>query len=298
MAAADLRRPPARAGAPPGTARRRHGHLPRELGSYDDPLGHEHRLLAIPARAGSILLVDRDLHEPGEERLIAHLCSDEPPENARLTCARYLEADEGARRCRRVVPADHGREPLFAAAKHHDCGDAHEVRDPLQRVRLELLATRMSIPELRWTRTPAGGAREVLSLREAIASLERYEPLCEMTRRSLARHREDQCVSVTVLRAELGRVLESPIVLNRALREAVLERVRRDQTSMSEIAVRCGRCKRDARGNVSGETSWLARRIGILPEGGQREPTRWIHSDVLALIARQGLGISPREVEL
>jgi hypothetical protein len=68
--------------------------------------------------------------------------------------------------------------------------------------------------------------------------------------------------------------------------------------SLSEIAIRCGRVKRDHRGNESGETSWLARRLGILPEGGRNAPTPWIHSDVLALIAREGLGVSPREVEL
>ena len=67
---------------------------------------------------------------------------------------------------------------------------------------------------------------------------------------------------------------------------------------MSEIAIRCGRVKRDQRGNVSGETSWLARRIGQLPDAGQSTPTPWISSDVLALIARDGLGLSPREVEL
>jgi hypothetical protein len=66
---------------------------------------------------------------------------------------------------------------------------------------------------------------------------------------------------------------------------------------MSEIAMRCGRIKRDATGNESGETSWLARRLGLLPEGGRRHLTPWIHSDVLALIARDGLGLSPREVE-
>jgi hypothetical protein len=67
---------------------------------------------------------------------------------------------------------------------------------------------------------------------------------------------------------------------------------------MSEIAMRCGRVKRDSAGNESGETSWLARRLGILPEGGRDTPTPWVHSDVLALIARLGLGISPREVEV
>ncbi len=67
---------------------------------------------------------------------------------------------------------------------------------------------------------------------------------------------------------------------------------------MSEIALRCGVVKRDRRGNPSGETSWLARRIGIMPEGGEKEITPWVHSDVLAVIAREGLGLSPREVEL
>ena len=80
-------------------------------------------------------------------------------------------------------------------------------------------------------------------------------------------------------------------------REVVLAHIERDGLSLSEIATRCGRVKRDACGNESGETSWLARRLGLLPEGGKERPTPWIHSDVLALIARRGLGLSPREVE-
>jgi hypothetical protein len=36
----------------------------------------------------------------------------------------------------------------------------------------------------------------------------------------------------------------------------------------------------------------------MLPEGGRRTPTPWVSSDVLALIAREGLGLAPREVEL
>ena len=46
-------------------------------------------------------------------------------------------------------------------------------------------------------------------------------------------------------------------------------RLARGDLTMSEIAIRCGRCKRDRRGNVSGETSWLARRIGLAPEAGR-----------------------------
>ena len=67
---------------------------------------------------------------------------------------------------------------------------------------------------------------------------------------------------------------------------------------MSEIAIRCGRRKVDRRGNLSGETSWLGRRIGQIPEAGQSVPTPWISSKVLALIAREGLGVSPHEVEI
>jgi hypothetical protein len=113
--------------------------------------------------------------------------------------------------------------------------------------------------------------------------------------RSHASRRE---ISTVSLRAELARLLASPIVLNRGVREAVLAAVARGDSSLSEIAIRCGRIKRDRRGNESGETSWLSRRLGLLAEGGQDTATPWIHSDVLALIARQGLGMSPREVEL
>jgi hypothetical protein len=38
--------------------------------------------------------------------------------------------------------------------------------------------------------------------------------------------------------------------------------------------------------------------VGILPESSTSRLTPWVHSDVLGLIARNGLGISPHEVEL
>jgi hypothetical protein len=135
-------------------------------------------------------------------------------------------------------------------------------------------------------------------LRGVIAALECYEPMRALTERAIARHDEDPAVSLTRLRHEFDRLCASPVVLNRGVREAVLGAIERDGTSMSEIALRCGIVKRDRRGKVSGETSWLARRIGIMPEGGEKTTTPWIHSDVLAAIARDGLGVSPREVEL
>jgi hypothetical protein len=105
-------------------------------------------------------------------------------------------------------------------------------------------------------------------------------------------------VSVKTVRLELERVDCSPLVLNRGLREAALAVVQWQGLSMSKIAMRCGRIKYDSRGRPSGETSWLARRLGIIASSSDSGPTPWVHSDVLGLIAREGLRISPREVEL
>ena len=135
-------------------------------------------------------------------------------------------------------------------------------------------------------------------LREVIGAVESYEPVYGLTLQALELYRDDPRVCGKALYNELERVRESPIVLNRKLRQAVLAAVQRRGLSMSEIAHRCGRVKRDCKGNASGETSWLARRVGVLPESATKRLTPWIDSDVLALIARNGLGISPREVEL
>jgi hypothetical protein len=36
----------------------------------------------------------------------------------------------------------------------------------------------------------------------------------------------------------------------------------------------------------------------LIPDGTTSSHNPWVHSDTLALIARDGLGIAPREVEL
>jgi hypothetical protein len=216
-----------------------------------------------------------------------------------LICALYAQSAPEQRRCRAVTEQDASVSPLRDGPSPADREQSFSVATAGASFRLERLPSRMSIPELRWTVAgPHAAERSPLSLRDAIAAIEDYEPLCSITRAAIARHTPGGEVSTTTLRSELTRVLESPIVLNRGLREAVLTHVGREGSSLSEIAIRCGRVKRDSRGGHSGETSWLARRIGILPEGGQSEPTVWVHSDVLALIARDGLGISPLEVEL
>jgi hypothetical protein len=252
-----------------------------------------------------VLVVDHDADTLADDRLVAHLGADEPPENAAVVCRRYLEDTRiTGCNCRRLIAQDLRIVPF---ADEHEAAEwpsegrlsDHELLDRHGRAhRLELVPAGMSIPELRWRRLSPGAQRQSVSLREVIGALESYEPMRTLTGSALALHGGDPTVSVTVLRAELERVLESPIVLNRGLREAVLATIEREELSMSEIAIRCGRIKRDSRGNESGETSWLARRLGLLPEGGHDAPTPWVHSDVLALISRSGLGISPREVEL
>jgi hypothetical protein len=300
-----------RDGAPSQRARerRRPGAHPKRqpLTRYTDPHGSRREVVLQQGWAGSMLVVDRDATTYGDRRLVAHLAADEPAGNAVLVCSHYLpQATREGARCRRLTAEDTLSEPFEAppdgALPAESTTPAVELVDGLGRsYRLELLPSGMSIPELRWQRYPSQGehgAPAPVSVRDAVASLESYEPVRTLTLQALARHGRERDVSTTVLSSELRRVQESPIVLNRRLREVVLASAARRALSMSEIASRCGRIKRDGKGKESGETSWLARRIGLLPEAGRSNPTPWIHSDVLALISRRGLGIAPLDVEL
>ncbi len=301
------------------------------LARYTDAEGRLREVLARPGHAGSVLVVDRDAATLGDRRLVAHLAADEPPENAGVVCRAYLRDPRG-RRCRPVTPEDLLAAPFSEGGPQRDCqlgcAPPPETVELLDRHgylhRLEAFDAGMSIPELRWRRLAAGTelggsagrpegdrsegdgleshrskvGRQPESVRDVVGCLESYEPVRTLTAAAVALHREDPAVSVAVLRAELQRLDASRIVLNRGLRRAVLLALRTRGLSLSEIAFRCGRVKRDGKGNSSGETSWLARRVGISPESGGGEPTPWIHSEVLAVIARLGLGVSPREVEL
>ncbi|MGD1052097.1 MAG: hypothetical protein ABR947_13600 [Solirubrobacteraceae bacterium] len=254
-------------------------------------------LVMLDAAEGSRLLVDRRESDGGDPRLLAHLAVDEPDENALLVCREFLA---GPRRgVRSVVPGDFG---VHGEGEHR--GEARAAFRP--RVLTDATGRRYFLRaggeplELRWRRETRGGRTEArtLSARDVVGALEAYEPVCAITRAAVERYRHDRGVSVSTLSVELRRIESSPIVLNRRLREAVLDAVREHGTSFSAIAMSCGRIKRDRRGNGSGETSWLARRVGLLPSSPGAGPNPWVHSDTLALIARQGLGVAPREVEL
>jgi hypothetical protein len=277
---------------------------PVSLGAYVAIGGEPRELVAVPGGAATTLVVDRLLDTPADDRLIARLAADEPSENARIVCELYL-ADDSRGRCRRVTPEDFAP---TASPPHRDPRQfEHEEADdgPLcdragRCYRLSTVSDDSALTSLRWICSSDSASQvddfEILTLREVIGRLERYEPIRALTLDALARHGESSDLSTCQLREELTRVLASPIVLNRRLRGAVQREVATG-VSLSVIASRCKRVKREARGHLSGDTSWLARRIGQMPEGGRRT-TPWIHSDTLALIARDGLCRDPRELEL
>lgn len=279
---------------------------PSALVRYTAADGDAREVLLLDGAAGSLLVVDRDAVFGNDVRLVAHISADEPQANASIACKVFVRhATAEVIRCRPLVAEDFSalaRGEFVEEEDGHEGVHAHaELRDRFGRVyRLDPRANGPSIPELRWRRRPTAARSEpaqTMSVREVIAHLEAYSAVCALTRRALAEGARRDDLSVATLRMEFVRVLRSPIVLNRKLRETVLALSAAQDLSMSEIAIRCGRVKRDRAGNISGETSWLARRLGILPEGGRDAPTPWIHTDVLALIARRGLGLSPREVE-
>ncbi len=279
-------------------------HGSNRLGGYsDDQAGTTREIVCLPGAGGSRLVIDRDADTLTDWRLVAHLAPDEPPENARTVCDLYL-ADARRSSCRHLCLEDFQLTP-FAGPSQHAAGVASvdtALLDSTGHVyRVREVATRTSFRELRWTRSRHPRQEEPfdpLTLRHVVARLQDYEPARAVTTAALVVHKHEHSVSICRLRAELECVTRSRIVLNRGLREAVEREMARGEVSMSQIALRCGRVKHDKHGNQSGETSWLRRRLGQQAESGEDGPTPWIHTEVLALIARKGLGIAPREIEL
>lgn len=305
-------RPGAPAGAPAGTSRSLDvratetlipGSLAaRRLGRYVAlEIGQHREILAVTRSDESVLVIDCFAGSLRDARLVARIAPEEPRENARIVSELYL-ADETRGRCRLLAAEDLDLQGAAAvppaSAASPDPLPVIERDARLYRIRTVIADARLS--ELRWTSSSAeaaDGVFETVTLRDVIARLEDYEPARSVTVHALAAHAELEGVSTCLLRCELERLVSSRIVLNRGLREGV-DRALAAGVTMSEIAMRCGRVKRDRRGNVSGETSWLGRRIGRLAEAGRVHPTPWVHTRTLALVAREGLGVSPNEVEL
>jgi len=261
-------------------------------------------LVGLARPDGSTFVVDRLARTAGDGRVVARIAASEPPENAAMIAEMYL-ADEPRRgRCRllgaddlaRTRPASSPTSIESTVLEHAPLLDGEGYC-----FRIRELTTGRSVPELRWARSRLHDEQEPpepVTLRDVVARLEDYEPARALTIEALAAYREDPSCSTCTLDGELQRLQASTIVLNRGLREAVRGAVKFRGLSMSEIALRCGRTKRDRAGRVSGETSWLARRIGQVPESGEQHPSPWVQNDVLALIARDGLRVCPCEVEL
>lgn len=267
---------------------------PNVLGCYRERGGcgqRELRCLHLPD--GRRLIVDWRCDRRADARLVGELAADEPPENAAILASLYLD-DPSDLRCRALRAHDlYGEMPR---SSDHLTEELHKLLCDEHGATYELRTLgEDSYPELRWTCRLGPGELEPIRLRDVVGRLQTYEPVLALTRRALADHESRDGISICCLRAELQRVEQSPLLLNRRLREAVLERVE-SGLSLSEIAKRCGRTKR-TKGACSGETSWLTRRIGVRPEHGEEDPTPWVHTDVLARIARDGLALAPLDVE-
>ncbi len=208
-----------------------HRHATRgPLGTFTDERGREREVVCRAGAGGSRLIIDRLAGEQSDERLIAHLSLDEPPANAQLVADLYL-ADPRGRRCRSVTGDDLTSVPAEGdELELPECENNSLIDERGREYRLVRVSLGLSIPEVRWQRRPPEGEEQLVTVRDAIGSLERYEPVRTLTARALGEHGPDPTISTTALRAEMRRVALSPIVLNRGLREAALAAVARGAT--------------------------------------------------------------------
>jgi hypothetical protein len=270
------------------------------LGHYPDrATGEQREIVLLHAAADQLLVVDRLVRGQDDARIVGQIAADEPAENAQLLARLYLADEDRRGRCAPL--AQHTPHPAaeLALPEAFHLDRQQPVRDRAGLTyRLSIVQQHGGQRELRWTRADGHADGELISVRSIAGNCQDYEPVRTRTLAALHAYTDHPAVSTCVLRTELERLNNSPVLLNRLLRERIQTAAEDGELTYSEIAMRCGRVKRDRRGNVSGESSWLARRIGQMPEAGGEHPTPWIHSDVLALIAREGLGIAPSEVEL
>jgi hypothetical protein len=281
-----------------------------ELARYrESGTGAVRTIVTMRGAGNTTLVIDQLAGTKADPRVVDVLLPDEDPSNAQLIATMYAE-DEN-RGARALVDEDL-RESV-AASSHAANGEHEKGREDAESldhadgvvdddgVRYcvrEVDGGKNGSPrEMRWVRV-VGHECEIVTLRETIAHFESYTPFMAMSEAAASAYGDDQEIAVSTLHSELRRQQASPIVLNRGIREAVLRVVETEQASLSEIAARCGRSHSGNDATKSGDTTWLQRRIGVRKESGTDAPTHWVHTEVLALIAREGLGIAPHEVEL
>ena len=241
------------------------------LGRYTERDTEARREIAhLPIADGSVLVVDRLSGTHGDARLLARLAADEPDENAQILCALYLE-DESRGRCRPVTAADLDAAPTTETP---DACAVRELRDDdgiLYRV--QTVAMDRRFPELRWTRSilalPAERF-ETVRLREVIARFEDYEPARSITAHALATHRSDRTSQPAAWRPSSRGSLRA--------RSSSTVGYAKPSSHVSPGAIDDERDRHSLRPRqagpsrqTSGETSWLARRIG-LASGGRGGP--------------------------
>src|SRR5206468_3304603 len=201
----------------------------------------DREVVLLQGAHGSRLVVDRRVADAADPRLVAHLTSDEPDLNAVVVTDIYLA--DPRRRARPLTHDDLRRRPLTppeAPTDDHEpvLTDPHGIRFHLAPIQ----SAGVHLPELRWLRRPPAGAEgpvECISSRRVVGALEDYEPVRSINAAAIARHLRDPAVSVATLGLELRRLGTSPIVLNRRLRQAVVDASIRRGLSLSAIALAC-----------------------------------------------------------
>lgn len=243
---------------------------------------YENRMVALcQTRSDARLVVDCDACTRRDIRLVAKLSPDELSTAIDALLVDYLSSVR--RKQRRVFLTDLAV-PRFSTERKN----VFEILTDSAGRRYML-----DVQRQHWLCFPPYehlGPSASVTVRAVVAALESYKPL-DMSEASLT-NRSSR------LATECRRLRNSVIVLNRGLREAVLRAVE-DGVSLSEIAIKCKKLSLKKVSHApTGDASWVARRVGLKPETGDRLPKPWVHSDVLALIARKGLGLAPHEVEV
>jgi hypothetical protein len=163
------------------------------LARYTDRDGRERLIVRLLGAHGSALVVDCAAGNLCDERLVAHLCPDEPQENARIISSLYL-SDPRGRRCRALKDDDlHGTPPDWPA-EEQTLADQAEAQNQEALVDPEGFAYEVAeqgllvVRELRWQRRSPDGSAEPVTLRQVIGALQSYEPARTQTAQALQRH--------------------------------------------------------------------------------------------------------------